>query len=133
MAMIPVRRDAATAAFFDGTARGQFLLLRDTTTGELCDPHTEIAFDRERFVPEPASGRGHVVSWAAPHNRLPDGSTMRTIVGIVELEEGPWWWTELRGFGADDNPLGEAVVVAFEKSGEGDSDEVVPFFVKDAG
>lgn len=131
MAMIPVRRDAATAAFFDGTASGQFLLLRDTTTGELCDPHTETAFDRQRFVPEAASGRGHVVSWAAPHTRMPDGSTLRTVVGIVQLEEGPWWWTELRGFD-DDDPQGAAVVVAFEKSGEGDADEVVPYFVKHA-
>ena len=38
MAATAVRRDAATAEFFDGTARGQFLLRHCTDCGELAEP-----------------------------------------------------------------------------------------------
>ncbi|HVW42179.1 MAG TPA: OB-fold domain-containing protein [Amycolatopsis sp.] len=130
MALFPVRRDAATATFFDGTARGEFLLLRDTTTGEVLDPRTDTSFDRARFEHVPASGKATVVSWSAPHTRLPEGGTRRSLVGIVELAEGPWWWTELRGFAPDDDPAGAAVEVRFEKSGDGAEDETVPYFAK---
>jgi len=70
------------------------------------------------------------VSWSVPHTRLPSGETLRTIVGIVQLDEGPWWWTELRGFHPDDDLSGARVQVDFERSGEGESDEVIPLFVK---
>ncbi len=132
MAFMPLRRDAATAAFLDGTARGEFLLLRDTLTGELLDPRADTAFERERFEHVPASGRGTVVSWSVPHTRLPDGSTVQTVVGIVELEEGPWWWTEIRGFSPHESLERAAVVVRFEPSGTGENDEVVPYFISAA-
>ena len=130
MAIMPVRRDAATTTFFDGTARGELLLLRDEQTGELLDPRTDTSFDRDRFVPVAASGRGTVVSWSVPHTRLPDGSATQSIVGIVQLDEGPWWWAEIRGFTADESLDGASVVVGFERSGDGEDDEVIPFFVK---
>ncbi|GHF36928.1 putative OB-fold protein [Amycolatopsis bartoniae] len=130
MALFPVRRDAATAEFFDGTARGEFLLLRDTTTGEILDPRTDTAFDRARFEHVPASGEGTVVTWSVPHTRTPDGGTRRSVVGIVELAEGPWWWTELRGFDPDEDLAGARVRVRFEKSGDGEHDETVPYFAK---
>jgi len=130
MALMPVRRDAATAFFFDGTARGEFLLIRDTLTGELLDPRTDTAFDRARFATVAASGTATVVSWSVPHTRLPDGSTTRSVVGIVELEEGPWWWTEIRGFTPDESLEGAHVVVRFERSGDGEGDEAIPYFTK---
>ena len=35
MPRFAVRRDDATAGFFDGAARGEFLLVKDTQTGEV--------------------------------------------------------------------------------------------------
>jgi uncharacterized protein len=128
MSIMPVRRDAATAAFFDGTARGELLLIRDTVTGELLDPHADTAYDRDRFELVPSSGRATVVSWSVPHTRLPDGTDLRSVVGIVQLEEGPWWWTEIRGVDPDADLLGLDVVVGFEPSGATEDAEAIPFF-----
>ncbi|QNA91848.1 MULTISPECIES: Zn-ribbon domain-containing OB-fold protein [unclassified Microbacterium] len=132
MALMPLRRDEATAFFLDGTARGEFLLIEDLQTGELLDPRTDTAHDRARFGTVAASGGARVVSWSVPHTRRPDGSVHRSVVGIVELDEGPWWWTELRGFDPDDDLEGARVRVGFEPSGSGPDDEVLPFFEKNA-
>lgn len=130
MAAMPVRRDAETAAFFDGTAQGQFLLLHDTQTGQILDPRTDTSSDRGRYEHVPASGKGTVVSWSVPHTRLPDGGALRTVVGIVQLEEGPWWWAELRGFDPDEDLAGAPAEIAFEPSGPHPEDETIPYFTK---
>lgn len=124
MINVPVRRDAATAAFFDGTAQGEFLLVRDNRTGALLGPQFDTSVDPERYVRVPAAGTGTVVSWAVVHQREADGSTSRLPVGIVELDEGPWWWTAIDGVDPDEDLLGRRVRVAFEQSG----DEKVPYF-----
>ncbi|MEU5266174.1 hypothetical protein [Amycolatopsis sp. NPDC021455] len=82
MALFPVRRDAETPAFFDGTARGEFLLVRDTVTGELLNPRTDTSFDRARFEHAPASGEGTVVTWSVPHTRLPDDDLTAACVKV---------------------------------------------------
>jgi len=130
MPFISVYRDAATASFFDGTAHGEFLLLRDTRTGQLLDPRTETSHDPGRYEHVPASGRGTVASWSAPHSRAADGSSLRVLVGIVQLAEGPWFWTQLRDFAAEEDPMGAPVVVGFEKSGADPAAETVPYFMK---
>lgn len=130
MALIPVHRDAATSSFFDGTSRGQFLLIRDTQTGEILDPKADTSFDPTRFEHISASGAAVVVTWSAPHTRLPGGGVHRSLVGIVQLEEGPWWWTELRGFTPDEDPTDSFVHIEFERSGDGEGDETIPVFVK---
>jgi hypothetical protein len=121
---IPVRRDAATAAFLDGTAREQFLLVRDTQTGALLAPQFDATADPQRYEHVPAAGTGVVVSWSVVHQRQADGTTGRHPVGIVELDEGPWWWTALDGVDPDDNLLGRRVQVAFTAAG----DETIPYF-----
>jgi uncharacterized OB-fold protein len=124
MATIPVRRDAATADFFDGTTRGEFLLVRDTRTGEVFEPQFDTSADPERYERVPAAGTGTVVSWAVVHQRESDGSTSRRPVGVVELDEGPWWWTSIEGVDPDDDLMGHRVEVAFRLAGE----ETVPYF-----
>lgn len=121
---IPVRRDAATAAFLDGTAREQFLLVRDTQTGALLAPQFDATIDPGRYQHVPAAGTGTVVSWSVVHRRQADGTTSRHPVGIVELDEGPWWWTALDGVDPDADLLGLRVRVAFAEAG----DETVPYF-----
>jgi uncharacterized OB-fold protein len=124
MLEIPVRRDAATAAFLDGTARDQFLLVRDNRTGALLAPQFDPTVDPERYERVPAAGTGTVVSWSVVHQRQADGTTSRQPVGIVELDEGPWWWTALEGVDPDDDLLGLRVQVAFAAAG----DETIPYF-----
>ena len=125
MPRFAVRRDEATAEFFDGTARGEFLLVKDTQTGEVLAPQFDTAVDPERYVRVPAAGTGTVVSWAVVHERAADGSTSRRPVGIVELDEGPWWWTSITGVDPGEDLLGRRVQVAFEKIGDG---ETIPYF-----
>jgi uncharacterized protein len=125
MLRFAVQRDAATAEFFDGTRRGEFLLVKDTRTGEVLAPAFDTAADHERYVRVPAAGTGTVVSWAVVHQREADGSDGRTLVGIVELDEGPWWWTAIAGADPAEDLLGRRVQVAFEKVGDG---EAIPYF-----
>jgi uncharacterized OB-fold protein len=132
MPRFAVQRDQATAEFFDGTARGEFLVVKDTRTGEVLAPQFDTTADPERYVRVPAAGTGTVVSWAVVHQRKPDGSASRVPVGIVELDEGPWWWTSIAGVDPDDDLLGRRVRVAFERVGDG---EAIPYFtaIEEAG
>ena len=125
MPRFAVRRDGATAEFFDGTARGEFLLVKDTLTGEVLAPQFDATVDQERYVRIPAAGTGTIVSWAVVHQRETDGSVSRNPVAIVELDEGPWWWSSVTGADPDDDLLGRRVQVAFETVGDG---EAIPYF-----
>src|ERR1700722_6089970 len=125
MPSFAVQRDQATAEFFDGTARGEFLLVKDTQTGEVLGPQFDPAVDPERYVRTPAAGTGTVVSWAVVHQREADGSVSRIPVAIVELDEGPGWWTSVTGADPDEDLFGRRVQVAFETVGDG---EAIPYF-----
>ena len=125
MPAFPIQRDDATAAFLDGTKRGEFLLVRDTVTGTMLTPQFDESADPERYVRMPAAGTGTVVSWSVVHQRGADGSITRLPVGIVELDEGPWWWTAITGADPGVDLLGRRVRVAFEKVGDG---ETIPYF-----
>jgi uncharacterized protein len=125
MPRFAVRRDDSTADFFDGTARGEFLLVKDTQTGEVLAPQFDPAVDPERYLRVPAAGTGTVVSWVVVHQREADGSVSRNPVAIVELDEGPWWWTSVTGADPDEDLLGRRVLVAFETVGDG---EAIPYF-----
>ncbi|MCU1523338.1 MAG: hypothetical protein JWO18_232 [Microbacteriaceae bacterium] len=127
MPLFPVRRDADSAAFFDGTARDQFLLIRDKVTGEYFDPTADTSVDPGRFELVPAAGTGTVVSWSVVHGKDAEGPT-RTVVGIVQLDEGPWWWGEFTDVDPAQDIAAASVTIAFVNSGDGDRDERVPQF-----
>ncbi|TWF96069.1 Zn-ribbon domain-containing OB-fold protein [Saccharopolyspora dendranthemae] len=127
MALVPVARDRASAAFFDGTRLGELRLPRRRDTGEYLSPHTPIAPDDD-VEQVAASGAGRVVSWSAVHHKLPDGGSFRLVVGIVELDEGPWWWTRLDEVDGEADLTDMRVQVAFEPSGPEPEHEVVPYF-----
>ena len=128
MTIRPIRRDAATADFFDGTAVGEFRLKLSRTTGEILAPQclTDSAGTTDlQWVA--ASGRGRVVSWAISYGRPVDGvQRPEAVVGIVELDEGPWWWCELLDADPAAMREGLAVQAAFVRP-EG-SEETVPVF-----
>jgi uncharacterized OB-fold protein len=125
MAVGSVHRDAATTEFFDGTAAGQLLIRRCEDSGHLLAPQSRTCegcrSDRLAWVP--ANGTGTVVSWSIVHGR--DGS--RTVVAIVELDEGPWLHTQLVDVDPDAVEGGQRVTVAFQRP-DGDGGEAVPVF-----
>lgn len=124
----PVARNDATAPFFDGTARGEFLLLR-CPQGHWNRPQAErcAKCDSDELRPEPSSGRARLVTWAVVHPRpAADGEAGPPAVpAVVELEEGPWWWSQIVGFEPDDLRDGLALRVVFERP---DGSEAVPVF-----
>lgn len=128
MSVGPVARDAATAAFFDGTAAGQFLLRR-CPDGHYSEPaavgcttcgRTDLAF-------VPAGGGATLVSWTVVWGRAAgDGEPPRTVLAIGELDEGPWWWTQLVGVSPDDVAAGQRLRIEFRRADE--EHEAVPVF-----
>ena len=128
MPIFPIERDAASAEFLDGARRGEFLLVRDTQTGEILPPQFDVSVEPERYTQVPAAGTGTVVSWSVVHQRGFDGAVHRLPVGIVELDEGPWWWTSFPGADPDADLYGVRVKVAFELLGDGESAEAIPYF-----
>jgi len=110
MSVGPVVRDDATADFFDGTAAGQFLLRR-CPAGHFSEPPAAqcTTCASTELQPIPAAGGATLVSWAVTWSRPAAGEpARRTVLAIGELDEGPWWWGQLSGTGADDGvPAGE--------------------------
>lgn len=127
MPQFAVQRDEATAAFFDGTRRGEFLLVKDTQTGAILPPQFDESIDPQRYLRVAAAGTGVIVSWSVVHQREADGSVSRLPVGIVELDEGPWMWTSFPEADPDADLFGARVQVAFQTPGDGDS-EAIPYF-----
>lgn len=124
----PVARNDQTATFFDGTARGEFLLMR-CPQGHWNRPQAErcAECDSAEVRPEAASGRARLVSWAVVHPRPgPDGATGAPIVpAVIEFEEGPWWWSQVVGVEPGDLHDGMALRVVFERP---EGSEAVPVF-----
>lgn len=132
MPLFPIVRDAATAEFLDGCERGELLIVRDGVTGAYLDPKTDVAVDPDRLERVPAAGTATVVSWSTGHGRGPDGAPTQWLFGIVQLSEGPWFWTELRSDRRDPESLaGAPAHVEFVRSGPELEHAVVPIFVID--
>lgn len=125
----PVARNQATSAFFDGTARGEFLLGRCRPHGHWNRPQAESCWSCGTTDLEPAasSGRASLVSWVVVHPRpRPDGDPAPpSVPAIVEFEEGPWWWTQIVGVEPSDLRGGLPLEVVFERP---DGSEAVPVF-----
>ena len=124
MPLFPVRRDAASSEFFDAAALGRFLLVHDLTTGEFHGPDFDTSADPGRYLRVPAAGTGRVISWSVVHRR--DGGQI--VVAIVELDEGPWWWTELETMDIDTDLVGRRVELVVERLGTEEAGESLPFF-----
>jgi uncharacterized OB-fold protein len=125
----PVARDQATATFFEGTARGELLVRRCRSCRAWWSPQAvQCATCGSTGLDwEPSAGTGHLVSWSVTHGRpREDGSTARVVVGIVQLDEGSWWWAQLRTDDPGALAVGDRAVVHFERSG--DDSETVPVF-----
>jgi uncharacterized OB-fold protein len=123
-----MRRDAETAEFFDGTALGEFRLKCSRVNGEILAPQCVIdstgSIDLEWIA---AKGTGRVVSWAVSYGKPVDGvQEPSAVVGIVELDEGPWWWCEL--LDADPSAMREGLPVSVAFIRPEGSEEIIPVF-----
>lgn len=96
--VLPVVADDGTAEFFGATAEGTFPLHRCGDCGAVSGPNERSchACASTSYEVVPAAGTGTVVSFTVQHSKpAADGSTHRLTAAIVELDEGPWWWTQL--------------------------------------
>ena len=128
MSVSAVRRDAETAEFFAGTERGELLLRRCGACGQFSRPQARSCGQcRSADLSwAPAAGQGTVVSWSVVHGRATDGEPpARTVVAIVELDEGPWLHARLAGIGTGGVGAGQRVTVGFERPEGG---EAIPVF-----
>jgi len=128
MPALAVRRDAATAEFFDGTARGEFLLRSCGDCGELAEPYVLRCPSCESVELgwTPARGGATVVSWAVVHHKPSDGTARPpSVVAIAQLDEGPFWWAEVLGADPVGLSPGRRLRMTFETVPD---HEVVPAF-----
>jgi uncharacterized OB-fold protein len=122
MSVGAIHRDAASAAFFEGTARGELLLRRCTTCGHTSEPAmaTCPACTGRNLEWTPAAGTGVLVSWTVVHARSA-GGTVRTPVGLIELDEGPWLEMQIVGTDPDRLVPRTTVRVEFERPEDGEA------------
>jgi uncharacterized OB-fold protein len=128
MTVGPLGRDDETATFLDGTARGE-LLLRRCRDGHWSEPAAMCCSTccSAELAWEAASGTASLVSWAVTHSRPTDGTAdTHRVLAVVELAEGPWWWTSLADVAPEEAVIGLHLQVAFERASDGD--EAVPVF-----
>lgn len=129
MTVGPVARNEDTEKFFDATAAGLFLLRRCQPGGHFNRPQAEVCnrCGSVQLEEIPAAGRATLVSWAVVPGRSRDGRPAGepAIPAVVELEEGPWWWSKLVGADPVDLREGMALRLRFERA---DGGEAVPVF-----
>ena len=119
-----VRRDGQTAPFLDGAAEGRFLLRRcrdcrgsNGPQEATCPRCGSVASD---WVA--ARGEADLVSWSVVHGRDAGGAFgPRSIVAIAQLDEGPWWWSQLVGARPEQLYTGRRLVIDFEAADGGES------------
>lgn len=120
-----VARDEFSAVFFDGAKVGNLLLRHNPRTGDYLDPRTGDSEAEWAAV----AGFGTVVSWTVVHGKNAEGLPGRVTLGIVELDEGPWWWCQLAGVNPDADLMGLRVSAEFVPSGPNPEHETIPVFV----
>jgi uncharacterized OB-fold protein len=128
MTVGPVARDAATAEFFDGTAAGKFLLLR-CPAGHFSEPSAAqcTTCGSTSLLWEAARGGATLVSWAIARGRpAGDSEPQPTVLVIAELDEGPWWWSQLVDAEPENLAVGQRLRIEFRRAAV--EHEAVPVF-----
>ena len=129
MTVGPVMRDESTAEFFDGTGAGQ-LLLRRCPAGHFSESAATqcTTCSSAELTWTPASGGATLVSWAVTPGKAAGAEPPESLVLVIaELDEGPWWWSQLQNCDPQELRVGRRLRVEFQRP---DADqEAVPVFV----
>jgi len=128
MAVGVVLRDDGSAEFFDAAARGQLVIRRCAGCGQLDEPGAQVCSGcgSSELTWAPSAGAGTVVARSVVTERRPEGElAARTVVAIVELDEGPWLYAQVVDVAPDEAAIGQSVRVDFERP---DGGEAVPVF-----
>lgn len=128
-----MQRDAASAEFFAGTARGELMVKRCGGCRRWIAPPVLYcpACGSDDVAWTASAGAGAIASWSVVHPRRGLESASPTVIGIVELDEGPWVFGRIVGTSADDVASGQRVSVEFVRPEGG---EAIPVFrVQPAG
>lgn len=134
MTLASLARDAASAQFFDAAAEGVLLYQRCSACGYAQLPIGVSVRTRCRNCGRneaawtPASGAATLVSWTASPVRTAEGTEPGPVIGLVELQEGPWLETQLRGLTGAATELAEGAPfhVGFERP---EGSEPIPVFI----
>ena len=126
--MFDAIRDADSAEFFDGTARGELMIKRCVACAHDTRP-TALACAAccgSQFTWVAARGNATLVSWIVKHARPigRDELAPPEPIGIVELDEGPWLQARLVDFDPARAAVGMPLEVVFIPAGP----EKVPAF-----
>lgn len=130
MTVTPVARDDDSARFFDAAARGELLVLRCADCDSYSAPsaNTCVQCGSLDLAGTAARGSGRLVSWTIVPPRSPDSPQVPpTVVGLIELAEGPWLVGNVSGADPTELEVGLPVRVAFERPSA--ESEVVPYFL----
>jgi uncharacterized protein len=139
MTVGPVDRDDATAEFFDGTAAGR-LLLRRCEHGHYSEPTVTqcTTCGSLELGWSPVGGGASLVSWAVTWSSGLAGvpgvdlrantanEDVPTVLVIAELDEGPWWWSQLIAADPAELAVGTRLRIAFVRPEA--EHEAVPVF-----
>jgi uncharacterized protein len=129
MSLTPIVRDEHSAPFFDAAARGVLMLRYSPSSGEWSEPAAMLcsvthADDLEWRA---SSGRGELMSWTVKPGRAGDDPPAPdTVIGVVELSEGPWITLQLIEADPADLRVGLPVRVGFVPPDEGEEGEHLP-------
>jgi uncharacterized protein len=134
MTLAALARDDASAQFFDAAAQGVLLYQRCSACGYAQLPIGGAVRTRCRNCGRnealwtPASGRAALLSWTSSPVRTAEGTAPGPVIGLLELEEGPWLETQLRGLTGDAAELAEGAPfhVGFEQP---EGSEPIPVFL----
>ncbi|HEY3687783.1 MAG TPA: OB-fold domain-containing protein [Streptosporangiaceae bacterium] len=90
-----IRRDEASAPFFDGAAREELLIRRCAGCGRTHAPTVTACPDcgGTDLAWVPAAGTATLVTWAVPYDRASAAPAL--VFALVELAEGPWMHTRV--------------------------------------
>lgn len=98
---LPVSRDDKSAPFYDAAARGVLLIRKCRSCAQPSAPETTTcgACGSTDLDWIEATGNGQLVSWTVVHRPPIPAFADSTpyVLGLIELEEGPWVHSRLRG------------------------------------
>jgi uncharacterized OB-fold protein len=123
MSELRVERDDASAPFFDAAKDGRLLIRRCLGCGRYLPPQQTSCVDGGELEWVTSSGSATLITWAVDHAPSPspallDAGGSATVIGVVELAEGPWMNCALPGVDPAVLVAGMAMRVEFLDLGE---------------